>query len=100
MAVLAKWLCDRDGSMFDSKKDAEAHDKVLELAEQFTELLIANIPGVNSQKAEQFGLLLANNKDQVIEACKGNVSALSSLGVVQGEVEIEEDNVTRLVAEA
>jgi len=33
MAVIPKWMCDRDNSMHDSKKDADAQDKMLELAE-------------------------------------------------------------------
>jgi len=39
MAVIPKWMCDRDNSMHDLKKDADAHDKMLELAEEFTALL-------------------------------------------------------------
>ncbi|MCV6613398.1 MAG: YebG family protein [Cellvibrionaceae bacterium] len=29
MAVVAVWKCDRDGKMFENKKDAEEHDKML-----------------------------------------------------------------------
>lgn len=94
MAVIAKWICDRDDSMFDSKKEAEAHDKVLELAEQFTALLISKIPDVNQDKAETFGVLLANNKEIIIDACKGNAEVLSTIGSIQ------ENNVTPLMAEA
>ena len=39
MAVLAVWKCDRDGSMFDNKKEAEEHDKMLELAANITQLI-------------------------------------------------------------
>jgi len=94
MAVIAKWICDRDDSMFDSKKEAEAHDKVLELAEQFTALLISKIPDVNQDKAEAFGVLLANNKEIIIDACKGNAEVLSTIDAIQ------ENNVTPLMAEA
>ncbi|MDH5691719.1 MAG: YebG family protein [Gammaproteobacteria bacterium] len=94
MAVIAKWICDRDDSMFDSKKDAEAHDKVLELAEQFTALLRARIPNVDGRKAEEFGILLANNREAIIEACKGKVEALNA---IHSE---EESNVMPLLAEA
>ncbi|MDH5218527.1 MAG: YebG family protein [Gammaproteobacteria bacterium] len=94
MAVIAKWICDRDDSMFDSKKEAEAHDKVLELAEQFTALLISKIPDVNQDKAEAFGILLANNKEIIIDACKGNAEILNTIGSIQ------ENNVTPLMAEA
>ena len=33
MVVVTMWKCDQDDSMFDNKKDADAYDKMLELAE-------------------------------------------------------------------
>ena len=90
MAVIAMWLCDRDDSMFNSKKEAEAHDKMLELGEQFTTLLEQQIPEIDPAQAEAFGILLARNKELIMRACKGDSQALS---------EIEEptkDNVTQL----
>ena len=39
MAVVAIWKCDRDDSMFENKKDADAYDRMLELAEGFTAML-------------------------------------------------------------
>lgn len=93
MAVIAKWICDRDESMFDSKKEAEAHDKVLELAEQFTALLLSQIPDIDSGKAEAFGILMANNKEAIIEACKGKTDALKF------SESAPESNVTPFVAE-
>ena len=95
MAVLAKWLCDRDGTMFDNKKDAEAYDKMLELGEQFCALVEKHIPGVDAVKAEEFGILLAKNKEIIIDACKGKPELLEDIGS-----EDREDNVTPLVAEA
>ncbi len=80
MAVVAKWMCDRDNTMFDSKKDADAYDKMLELAEQFSALLQREIPGVDDHKAEEFGILLAKNKDSLMLACKGKVDALEEIG--------------------
>ena len=49
MAVIAVWLCDRDGSMFEDKKVAEEHDKYLELAANITQLIEDNIPGIDEQ---------------------------------------------------
>ena len=83
MAVVAKWMCDRDNTMFDSKKDADAYDKMLELAEQFTALLQREVPGVDDAKAENFGILLAKNKDALVQACKGKVEALKTLSQEQ-----------------
>ncbi len=79
MAVIAMWLCDRDDSMFNSKKEAEAHDKMLELGEQFTALIEKQISGIEPKQAEAFGILLAKNKDLVIRACKGDGAALGEI---------------------
>lgn len=97
MAVIAKWMCDRDGSMFDSKKDADAYDKMLELAEQFTSLFEKHLSGVDAQEAEALGILLAQNKDDVMNACKGKSEALENLGE---EVAKDTENVTPIAANA
>lgn len=89
MAVIAMWKCDRDGAMFEDKKAADAHDKMLELGEVFTRLLERVIPDVDEAKAEEYGLILARNKEQVVLACKGKVDAMDE--VIAGP-----DNVTRL----
>lgn len=79
MPVIAMWKCDRDGSMFDSKKEADAYDKMLELGEHFTALLEDQISGIDEAKAESFGLLLAKNKELVVQACKGKPEVLADL---------------------
>jgi dsDNA-binding SOS-regulon protein len=79
MAVGAKWMCDRDNSMFDNKKDADAYDKMLELAEGFSALLQQHIPDVDETKAEEFGIFLAKNKEAIVQACKGRVEALEEI---------------------
>jgi dsDNA-binding SOS-regulon protein len=79
MALVAMWKCDRDGSMFDDKKEADAYDKMLELAEQFSALLEHQIEGVDEKSAEAFGLLLAKNKELVVLACKGRPAALDEI---------------------
>lgn len=94
MAVVAKWMCDRDNSMFDNKKDADAYDKMLELAEGFSALLQQHIPNVDETKAEEFGIFLAKNKEAVMQACKGRVEALEEID------EQTADNVRPLSAQA
>lgn len=89
MAVIAMWKCDRDGTMFDDKKEADAYDKMLELGEVFTRLLEHVVPGIDERKAEEFGLIMARNKEQVILACKGKIDAMD-------EVMVAANNVTRL----
>lgn len=91
MAVIAKWMCDRDNSMFDNKKDADAYDKMLELAENLTELLQKHVPSANEKEAEEFGILLSKNKELLMQACKGKIEALD-------EMTSGESNVTALAA--
>ena len=79
MAVIAMWKCDRDDTMFDDKKTADAYDKMLELGEVFTRLLEQVIPGVDENKAEEFGLIMARNKEQVVMACKGKLEPMEEL---------------------
>ena len=85
------WKCDRDDTMFDNKKEADAYDKMLELGEVFTRLLEQVIPGVDENKADEFGLILARNKEQVVLACKGKIEAMEE--VISGP-----DNVVKLDA--
>ena len=88
MPVIAMWKCDRDGAMFENKKDADAHDKMLELGEYFTALIESRLEGVDEAKTEALGLLLAKNKDLLLQALKGKPEVLDAL--IQG------DNVTHL----
>jgi len=76
MAVIPMWKCDRDGSMFEDKKSADAHDKMLELAECITQLIEENISTVSDADADAIGILLAKRSDSLIKACKGKPEAL------------------------
>lgn len=76
MAVIAVWQCDRDGSMFEDKKQAEEHDKYLELAANITSLIENEIPGIDEQHSEAIGLLLAKRREQLAKACKGKPDEL------------------------
>ncbi|MDP5208705.1 YebG family protein [Microbulbifer sp. 2205BS26-8] len=76
MAVVAVWKCDRDGAMFDNKKEAEEHDKMLELAANITALIERHIDGINEQAGEEIGLLLARHRDALAKACKGKPEVL------------------------
>src|SRR5690554_4371323 len=76
MAVIAVWQCDRDGSMFEDKKQAEEHDKFLELAANITSLIETEIPEINEKHSEAIGLLLARRREQLAKACKGKPEEL------------------------
>lgn len=108
MAVIAVWQCDRDGSMFEDKKQAEEHDKYLELAANITSLIESHIHGIDEKHSEAIGLLLAQRREQLAKACKGKPDEL--LQAFEGDTEaktnsglkaVEKDsanNVTSLAA--
>ncbi len=75
MAVVAVWKCDRDGTMFDNKKEAEEHDKMLELAANITCLIEKHVD-ISEQDSEAIGLLLAQRRDKLAVACKGKPEVL------------------------
>jgi hypothetical protein len=72
--------------MFENKKEADAYDKMLELGEQFSQLLEKVIPGVDEKAAEEFGLVMARNKELVIQACKGKPEAMDEITVAEAKV--------------
>ncbi|MFO1370171.1 MAG: YebG family protein [Marinagarivorans sp.] len=76
MAVIAVWQCDRDGAMFQNKKDADEYDKMLELAESIGQFLEQNVPGLTEAQTETIGLLLARRREALVKACKGRPEAL------------------------
>ncbi|TVZ37546.1 hypothetical protein P886_1887 [Alteromonadaceae bacterium 2753L.S.0a.02] len=76
MSVIAVWKCDRDGSMFEDKKAAEAHDKMLELAANLTQLIESHTQGISEENLEAIGLLLAQRSEALVKACKGKPEAL------------------------
>lgn len=91
MAVIAVWKCDRDGSMFDNKKDAEEHDKMLELAANITSLIEQEVQ-IDEELSEAIGLLLAKRRDALAKACKGKPEVLLE--------ETDDNNVTPIAAGA
>jgi dsDNA-binding SOS-regulon protein len=97
MAVVAMWKCDRDGAMFGNKKDADAHDKMLELAESFSLFLGKHVADISEQDAENIGLLLSRNKNILVAACKGNPDLLLEIG---SDNQQDASNVTSLAAKA
>ncbi|MBU2885219.1 YebG family protein [Gilvimarinus agarilyticus] len=90
MAVIAVWKCDRDGKMFDDKKAAEAHDKMLELAANITDLIENSVQGISEEHSEAIGLLLAGKSEVLAKACKGKPELLLD--------ETTDDSVTPIVA--
>jgi dsDNA-binding SOS-regulon protein len=95
MAVIAVWKCDRDGAMFDDKKAAEEHDKMLELAESIAGLLNRNIAEISEELSQEVGILLARHRDELAKACKGKPEALAEV-VAEESTAQATDNVATL----
>jgi dsDNA-binding SOS-regulon protein len=98
MAVIAVWKCDRDNSMFTNKKDAEEHDKMLELAENITALIDSNIEGVDEKHSEAIGILLSKHRESLARACKGKPEALLDSPVE--ETKVSDSNVVTSITAA
>jgi len=68
MAVQTIFVVVRKGEekmTFASKKEADAHDKLLDLAEAFTDWLLQSGKQMDETQAEDLGLYLAEQKEAV-----------------------------------
>jgi len=98
MAVIAVWKCDRDGAMFADKKEAEEHDKMLELAENISALIESNIKDIDEKHSEAIGLLLAGRREDLAKACKGKPELLTVEQPIEETGETEKSVVTPISA--
>lgn len=91
MAVVTLFMSDRDTSKtFTSKKDADAYDKMLELAEAISGFVEKEIPGLDDSQIEELGLLFARNKDQLANAIKGKTDALLNIDNAESDVQADD----------
>ena len=76
MAVIIKYVVERNGverMTFTSKKDADAYDKMLDIAESLEAILSTiNVP-LSEQQVESLALEMAKDKDNIINALKGTL---------------------------
>lgn len=82
-------MSDRDPEKrtFTDKKEADALDKKLEFAENLRVFLETRIVGLDEEKAEEIGLLIADYKDEMIAALKGKPEVLANIDQDNGNVE-------------
>ena len=82
-------MSDRDPEKrtFTDKKEADALDKKLEFAENLRVFLETRIVGLDEEKAEEIGLLIADYKDEMIAALKGKPEVLANIDKDSGNVE-------------
>lgn len=91
MAIIAMWKCDRDDKLFDNKKEAEEHDKMLELAANISSWVEAEISEIPEDAIEALGLLMAGNKEKLLKAFKGKPEVL-----LEKDTDLSADNVTSI----
>ncbi|MBS3798872.1 YebG family protein [Pseudoalteromonas sp. BDTF-M6] len=74
MAVVVKYVVERDGverMTFTSKKEADAYDKMLDIAENLEGLLAnADVP-LSEQQVESLALQIAKQKEDFMQVLKG-----------------------------
>lgn len=61
------------------KAEADRHDKMLELSEVLTQLLLKNVPGISENIAEEASIFMAKNRTIFATAFKSNIAALDEL---------------------
>ncbi|GGP73956.1 YebG family protein [Shewanella ulleungensis] len=76
MAVITQFVVVREGvekMTFTSKKEADAYDKMLDIADNLLPFLTQADLGLDENKCEQLAFYLANNKDELSNLLKGTV---------------------------
>ena len=80
MAVETVYRSTRDPErLFMNKAEADRHDKMLELAERLSEVLIKAVPSLNETQAEEAGIYMARNRDVFAKAFRTSPEALAEL---------------------
>ena len=74
MAVIVKYVVERDGvekMTFTSKKDADAYDKMLDVADSLSDFIMSSPIEINDGIAEELSLFLAQNSPSLQHILKG-----------------------------
>ena len=74
MAVIVKYIVVRNGvekMTFTSKKEADAYDKMLDIADDLFEYIETAGLDIKEEALEDLSLFLSQNKDRVINILKG-----------------------------
>ena len=74
MAVIVKYIVVRNGvekMTFTSKKEADAYDRMLDIADDLFELIETAKLDIKEETLEELSLFLSQNKDRVINLLKG-----------------------------
>ncbi|WP_144207170.1 YebG family protein [Shewanella donghaensis] len=78
MAVITKFVVVREGvekMTFTSKKEADAYDKMLDIADNLVPFITSAELEINDNSIEKLAFYLASNKDELANLLKGIVKA-------------------------
>lgn len=82
MAVVVKYVVERNGvekMTFTSKKEADAYDKMLDIADQFALFLRQSEVKIDESQADELGFFIANNRNCVNNLLKGREFEINML---------------------
>ncbi len=74
MAVIVKYIVVRNGvekMTFATKKEADAHDKMLDIADNLFEFLEMENVGLDEKQMENISLVFSENRDKIISILRG-----------------------------
>ncbi len=80
MAVIVKYVVVRDGDekmTFATKKEADAHDKMLDIADNLYQFLKMEDLDISPEQLDTLSLHLAKNKETVLQLLRGGKPSLS-----------------------
>ncbi|CAM3932072.1 YebG family protein [Pseudoalteromonas byunsanensis] len=80
MAVIVKYVVERNGverMTFTSKKEADAYDKMLDVAESLEQMLSKVDVPLSEQQVESLALEIAKQKDEFVAVLKGSKPAVT-----------------------
>ncbi len=74
MAVIVKYIVVRNGvekMTFATKKEADAHDKMLDIADNLFEFMEMQNVGLDEKQMENISLVFSENRDKIISILRG-----------------------------
>ncbi|CAM3583630.1 MULTISPECIES: YebG family protein [Pseudoalteromonas] len=101
MAVIIKYVVERNGverMTFTSKKEADAYDKMLDVAEALEDMLTKVDVPLSEQQVESLALEIAKQKDDFVSVLKGGKVApkANAKNKSENEKASDPDKVTKI----
>ncbi|BBN81004.1 2-hydroxyacid dehydrogenase [Pseudoalteromonas sp. A25] len=99
MAVIVKYVVERNGverMTFTSKKEADAYDKMLDVAESLEQMLTKVDVPLSEQQVESLALEIAKQKDDFLAVLKGAKPAAKQVAVKKEKPTADTDKVAKL----